>query len=91
MRQHQFIMALGGTFLLMFCLDTAAQDAGPVQYGTTQEGRYGVGHDKWHRDFYATNRQPRAASVLITPSRDSRQRCTGIKRGSIYNNRCIRA
>jgi len=53
MRQHQFIMALGGTFLLMFCLDTAAQDAGPVQYGTTQQGRYGVGHDKWHRDFYS--------------------------------------
>ena len=50
MRQHQFIIALGGTFLLMFCLDTAAQDAGPVQYGTTQEGRYGVGHDKWHRE-----------------------------------------
>ena len=49
MRQHQFIMALGGRFLLMFCLDTAAQDAGPVQYGTTQEGRYGVGHDKWQR------------------------------------------
>ena len=53
MRQYQFIMALGGTLSLMFCLDAAAQDAGPVQYAIPQEGRHGVGHDRWHRDFYS--------------------------------------
>ena len=30
MRQHQFISALGKTLSLMFCLDAAAQDAGPL-------------------------------------------------------------
>ena len=79
MRQHQFIMALGGTFLLMFCLDTAARDAGPVQYGTTQQGRYGVGHDKWHRDFYASLRRNdgQGPCCSLTDCRPTQSRMVG--------------
>jgi hypothetical protein len=51
MRQRQFIVALGWTPSLVFCLGAAAQDALP------QEGHHGVSHDKWHRDFYAMLRR----------------------------------
>jgi hypothetical protein len=43
MRQHQFILALGKTLSLMFCLDAAAQDAGPVQYAIPQDGHQSLG------------------------------------------------
>jgi hypothetical protein len=56
-RQHQFIIALGGTLSLVFCLGAAAQDAGPVQDIGPQVGYYGAGHDIWHQDFYAKLRR----------------------------------
>jgi hypothetical protein len=48
MRQRQFILA-GGALCVMFCLGAAAQDAGT--------GDHGIGHDKWHQDFYAKLRR----------------------------------
>jgi opacity protein-like surface antigen len=73
------LMALGGMFLLMFCLDTAAQDAGPAQYGTTQEGCYGVGHNKWHRDFYASLRRNdgQGPCCSLTDCRPTQSRMVG--------------
>jgi hypothetical protein len=46
MRRRAFIAALGGTRSVVLCLGAAAQ-----------EGYHGVGHDKWHQDFYAKLRR----------------------------------
>jgi hypothetical protein len=42
MRRREFITLLGGTVSVFLCVSAAAQ-----------EGYYGIGHDKWHRDFYS--------------------------------------
>ena len=44
--RHGFIAALAAALSACVCAGAGAQ-----------EGRYGIGHDKWHRDFYATLRR----------------------------------
>jgi len=46
MRRREFIAALGSALSVFLCLGAAAQD-----------GYHGVGHDKWHQDFYAALRR----------------------------------
>ena len=43
MKRREFVAALGGVFSMFLGLCAAAQ-----------EGHYGVDHDKWHQEFYAT-------------------------------------
>ena len=42
MSRRDCITLLSGAVAAFFCVSAAAQ-----------EGRYGVDHDKWHRDFYS--------------------------------------
>jgi hypothetical protein len=42
MKRREFITLLGGAVSVFLCVSAAAQ-----------EGYYGIGHDKWHRDFYS--------------------------------------
>ena len=42
MRRREFITLFAGAVSVCLCVSAAAQ-----------EGYYGVGHDKWHRDFYS--------------------------------------
>ena len=42
MKRREFISLLGGAVSVLLCVSAAAQ-----------EGYYGVGHGKWHRDFYS--------------------------------------
>ena len=46
MWRRGFIAALFGALSTFLCAGAGAQ-----------EGHYGIGHDKWHRDFYATLRR----------------------------------
>ena len=43
MSRGDCITLLGSAVAALICVSAAAQ-----------EGHYGVGHDKWHRDFYST-------------------------------------
>src|SRR6516165_10648089 len=43
MSRRDCITLLGSAVAALICVSAAAQ-----------EGHYGVGHDKWHRDFYST-------------------------------------
>ena len=43
MSRMDCITLLGSAVAMFLCASAAAQ-----------EGHYGVGHDKWHRDFYST-------------------------------------
>ena len=46
MSKRGFIAALFGALSTFLCAGAGAQ-----------EGHYGIGHDKWHRDFYAKLRR----------------------------------
>ena len=46
MRRREFIAAFGGAFSVFLYLRAAAQD-----------GYHGVGHDRWHQEFYAKLRR----------------------------------
>jgi hypothetical protein len=41
-KRREFMSLLGGAVSVLLCVGAAAQ-----------EGYYGVGHGKWHRDFYS--------------------------------------
>src|SRR5215510_10925788 len=41
-KRREFITLLGSAVSVFLCVSAAAQ-----------EGYYGIGHDKWHRDFYS--------------------------------------
>jgi len=42
LHRREVITLLGGAVSVFLCVSAAAQ-----------EGYYGIGHDKWHRDFYS--------------------------------------
>jgi hypothetical protein len=60
--------ALGGVLLMLLCPYTAAQ-----------EGHYGIGHDRWHRDFYAKLRRNDGTGPCCndTDCRPTRSRLVG--------------
>ena len=53
MKRRDFITMLGGAVSVLLCVSAAAQ-----------EGDYGVGHGKWHRDFYSKLKRIEAPAAV---------------------------
>jgi hypothetical protein len=46
-------MFVGGLALAMSMSWAKGQDSGPIDQAPSLHGHYGVGHEKWHREFYS--------------------------------------